>query len=95
MEFLYEDNEIKLQDEDNEMIGEVAFKENEDGNITITHTYVKPNRRGEGLAEKLVEEVVARAEEENKKIFKKRGCSYAVSLFEEKHEKYDHITIIK
>ncbi len=92
MDYLHEENEITLQDKE-EQIGVLTFKEQGDHRWVITHTYVDPEHRGRGLAETLVEELVRRAEDENKEIIKNRGCPYVIDLFERKSEKYDHMTV--
>lgn len=48
---------------------------NEDDFITIDHTYVSENLRGQGIASMLVDKVVDYAKEKNKKIIP--ICSYA------------------
>lgn len=93
MNILYEDTKVKLQDEKDKTIGQLTFEEQADNKLIITHTYVNQNYRGEGLAEKLVEALVEKAEKDKKKIIKNEGCSYVVYLFEEKSEKYHHITV--
>lgn len=92
MEYLHEENEIQLKDED-EQIGEITFEERGNNRWVITHTYIDPEYRGQGLAETLVEELVERAKDENKEIIKNQGCPYVIDLFQKKPEKYDHITV--
>lgn len=52
-----------------------------DGNVlTVTHTVVEPEYGGQGLARKLMDEVVAFAREQGYKIVP--VCSYVVHAFE-------------
>ncbi|MDD3392752.1 MAG: GNAT family N-acetyltransferase [Bacilli bacterium] len=50
----------------------------EDENITITHTYVRNNLRGQGIAKQLLNKTVNYARKKNKKIVPL--CSYAIKI---------------
>ncbi|MEA4811126.1 MAG: GNAT family N-acetyltransferase [Anaerolineaceae bacterium] len=51
---------------------------------SIDHTYINPKKRGQGIAEGLVQTVVSAAKEAEVKL--KPVCSYAVKAFQEKPE---------
>lgn len=63
---------------DGEALARVCFSE-EKGEILILSTFVDPRLRGQGVAGKLMEDILSLAEEEGLKI--KSQCSYATSYF--------------
>ena len=72
---------FELMDEQNKAVGELTFILKEEQMI-INHTGVNPDLRGQGLAEKLVLEVVDYARKNKLKIIP--FCSY-VSVYVGKH----------
>lgn len=60
-------------------IGEATYLES-DNTWTIDHTFVDKNYGGQGIAAKLIDEVVKNARIEKAKIIPQ--CSYAVKKFE-------------
>ena len=60
-------------------VGECDFLENQDY-WNITHTEVKGNYQGQGIARKLVECIIENAKKENKKLVAE--CSYAKKILE-------------
>ena len=73
------DNRIYMNDENGKMIAEVTFPNLDDNTIVIDHTFVDDSIRGQGIAAKLMLEVIDYAKSNNKKI--KATCSYAVKWF--------------
>ncbi len=70
--------EIKAYDEANALyMGYVSYTLDDD-KLLLEHTVVNPEYRGQGVAEKLVEECVALCRREGWKIVP--ICSYAVKL---------------
>ncbi len=65
----------------------ITFKQTGDNQLTVDHTYVSDELRGEGVAGELVEKVVTYAREEGKKIIPE--CSYAKSKIEKTPEYHD------
>ena len=61
----------------NKQIGECDFEETND-TWNITHTEVSVDYQGQGIAKKLVENVIQNAKKLNKKI--EATCSYAQKL---------------
>lgn len=59
---------------------ELTFKQTDNHHITVDHTFVADELRGEGVAGKLVEQVVNYAREEGKTIIPE--CSYAKKKIE-------------
>lgn len=73
--------------EDDKIIGLCEYKI-KDGTIDIYHTEVDKAYGGRGIANKLLDEVVNLARNENKKIFP--TCSYVTKKFNE-DEKYEDV----
>ena len=53
MEFIYEAERIYVKDENGRMAAEVTFHQRSDRAMSIDHTYVSPELRGQGAADKL------------------------------------------
>lgn len=78
-ELIHENNSIILVDEDEMTIGSLTYKIEEDL-IHANTTNVDKEHSGKGYAKKLVDELVEKARNENKKIV--ANCSYIQRLFE-------------
>lgn len=85
MEFIHNSNAISVYNENGETIAIVAFPQNEDGNVVVNRTFVGQSLRGQGIAGKLMEELVKNLEKTNRKAVP--TCSYAVTWFE-KHPQH-------
>ena len=85
LNFIHEENRIYLKNDEDHMTAEVTFPPVDDHLVCIDHTYVDPSLRGQGIAEKLMEEAVIKLRSENKKV--KPTCSYAAKWFD-KHKEY-------
>lgn len=84
MEIHREENEDKgsfFIEENNEKIALMTYKKSGAGKITIDHTEVDVNFRGEGFGKDLIAEAVKFARENNLKIA--ATCPYAKKVFEE------------
>lgn len=66
----------------------ISFEDGKDNEIVVTHTVVSKELRGQGIAGKLVEEIINFARSENRKIIP--ICSYVVDYFQ-KHEEYEDL----
>ena len=58
------------------------------GRVTFVHTFVPPERRGQGVAEQLVRAALAWARSENLKVVPQ--CSY-VARFIESHQEFNDL----
>lgn len=79
MDIIRSDNKISFL-EANKEVAYVYFKKTKESVISITHTYVSDDKRGLGLASKLMEEVINYVKESNLLIIPL--CSYAVKYFD-------------
>lgn len=78
-----------MKDESGEKIAEVTFPEQIDNSQVwdVNHTWVHPDKRGEGLASQLVEAVDELARAEDKKLI--ATCPYVISWYKRHEEKSD------
>ena len=79
MMFKQEPGRFYINEESGKMIAEITYKYIGEY-IAATHTFVDPVLRGQGIAQKLVDEVVRRSRSEGKKI--DPVCPYVKNLFE-------------
>jgi len=79
MELMRKEERIIALDEFKEEMGFISWRVLEDGVLQANHTYVNPKFRGRGIAQYLLNDLVAYARENNKKIF--ATCSYVVKVF--------------
>lgn len=75
---IYQDKIVYL-DDNNSIVAEIDFPKTGVNEITITHTFVDSSLRGQGIAKKLVEEVISIARKEKYNI--RATCSYAMRYF--------------
>ncbi|MBP1045151.1 N-acetyltransferase [Enterococcus sp. BWM-S5] len=84
MEIKEENERFVLFNDNNEEIGEMTWSNAGEEMMIIDHTFVDPQYRGQGLAEKLVLNGVEKARKENKKIIPL--CPFAKKEFDTKSE---------
>lgn len=84
-----EGNGYVHRNEDGRMVAEITFHPKENGVIVADHTYVDPELRGQGVAEKLLDHLVSEAEANGQKI--EALCSYVAQRFETEPDKFDYI----
>ncbi|ETI70537.1 GNAT family N-acetyltransferase [Neobacillus vireti] len=89
MDFKKESNRFYKQDETGKLLAEVIYEPNGEQQVLLTHTFVDSSLRGQGVAEQLVDCVVAEMKAEGKKIVP--VCSFAVALFKRKPDKYKDV----
>jgi predicted GNAT family acetyltransferase len=77
--FKHETGRFYMENENGQMIAEINYQYVENY-IAATHTFVDPVLRGQGIAQKLVDAVVAVARNEGKKI--DPVCPYILKLFQ-------------
>jgi predicted GNAT family acetyltransferase len=88
MEFVHNQNQIAVYTPDYLVIAEVTFPDIDENTVNVNHTYVDDVLRGQGIAGKLMEELVAELRQSNKKAV--LTCPYAIKWFE-KHPEYQDI----
>ena len=79
MKIKQQENLFYIEDTDGTKAGEITLVPDGEEKIIIDHTFVSPEHRGQGLANKLVKEVVQYARENDKKIVP--ACSFAQTEF--------------
>ena len=80
MEFVHNKNQIAVYTPDYVVIAEVLFPAVDENTVNVTHTYVDDVLRGQGVAGKLMDELVLDLRETNRKAV--LTCSYAIKWFE-------------
>ncbi|SHO51968.1 GNAT family N-acetyltransferase [Anaerocolumna xylanovorans] len=90
MEFKHETNRIYLADGTGKTIAEVTFPDINQNSVEINHTFVDDSLRGQGVAGKLMEELVKRLRAEGKTAV--LTCSYAIGWFEKNKGNEDLIS---
>ncbi len=82
-----ETEKIFYIEEEGKTIAELTYVYGGEGKIAINHTFVEPEYRGKGLAEKVMLEAIKYSKEQNYKIIP--VCSFAVTFFKRHEEYYD------
>ncbi|HIY92113.1 GNAT family N-acetyltransferase [Companilactobacillus sp. HBUAS56275] len=83
MELNHEDGRFYLED-NGKTVGELTYSKVEDNVISLDHTYVDENYRGQGLAAKLLNATVDYSDLKGLKIVP--VCEYAKAAFEKRPE---------
>jgi predicted GNAT family acetyltransferase len=81
MDFIYEENKISSRDETGKTLAEVTFPSINDTLVNIDHTYVSPDLRGLGVADKLLTALAEKLRAEGRMAYP--SCPYAVKWFGE------------
>lgn len=89
MAFTHEEGQITKYVDD-EAVGYIKYREIEDHTLDAYSTFVDESQRGQGLARQLVDELVEKAKQEDKKI--KPTCPYVEDLFEKEPDTYKEIS---
>ena len=92
-EFTKEGTAFVLHNEKGKKVAEIHYEETDKGYVIADHTVVDDRLRGQGIAEQLLDRLVAEMEKENKTIY--ATCSFVIWKFQENPEKYDHINYDK
>lgn len=85
MEFNHSENRIALINENGDILAEVTFPDIDKNTVNVNHTFVDDSLRGQGIAGKLMEELVIDLRNSGRKAV--LSCSYAQSWFN-KHPEY-------
>lgn len=85
---------FQYHEENGQLLAEITYSQTDDENVVLAdHTFVSPVLRGQGVAGKLLDHLVAEMKKEGKKI--RAQCSYVVAKFEREPNKYDFINADK
>jgi uncharacterized protein len=85
-------NKFYIGEDENQPLAEIHYAESDNGSFVVDHTYVSEELRGQGVGEKLVEQMVQFAREEQKKVIPQ--CTYAKKQFD-RHEEYQDVLMQK
>jgi len=86
MDWKYEKGRIFYNDEKGELMAEATYVDLGNKIIDIDHVYVNPVLRGQGVAEKVMKEVVCFLKKEGIKA--NATCSYANSWLKKNRDEY-------
>ena len=90
MNFIHDKNEITLRNELNEIVAYVKFPEVTNGIVNVTTTFVSETLQGQGIAGKLMEELVKDLKETNRKAIP--TCTYTRNWFT-KHTEFENLIV--
>lgn len=90
MDFIHDKNEITLRNEQNEIVAYVKFPEVTDDIVNVTTTYVSESLQGQGIAGKLMNELVINLTKTNRKVIP--TCTYARNWFS-KHPEFKNLIV--
>ncbi len=88
MDFKHNENQIALYSETGDLLAEITFPYVDENTVDVNHTFVDTSLRGQGIAGKLMQELVEELEKRGLKAMP--TCSYAQGWFE-KHGEYGHL----
>ncbi|WP_294833844.1 GNAT family N-acetyltransferase [uncultured Gilliamella sp.] len=75
LHYLEDKNRFYVCDENDNQVGEMTFTRIGQNKATINHTYIEPSYRGQGIADKLLDRVVEKLQQEQREIIP--ICSFA------------------
>ena len=87
MTLLNEPGRYWFEDDHKQLIGEIRYHLDNANRFVVTHTYVDPSFRGQGIANKLLDQIITVATQEKKYIYP--VCSFAVKVLQ--HGQYEHL----
>ena len=88
MDFKHNENQIALYSETGDLLAEITFPYVDENTVDVNHTFVDTSLRGQGIAGKLMQELVEDLDKRGLKAVP--TCSYAQGWFEE-HGEYGHL----
>lgn len=88
MNFIHNKNQIALFSDSGELVAEITFPNLDADTVDINHTFVDSSLRGQGIAGKLMNELITDLKENNLKAV--ATCSYAQAWFD-KHPEYQNL----
>lgn len=88
MDFKHNENQIALYSETGDLLAEITFPYVDENTVDVNHTFVDASLRGQGIAGKLMQELVDELEKRRLKAVP--TCSYAQGWFE-KHGEYGYL----
>jgi hypothetical protein len=83
----HENNRFWIADPQSQLIGEITYHLDQEQRYVITHTFVNPSYRGQGIANQLLDQVIQLATTEKRYIYP--ICSFAVKVLQ--NVRYQHL----
>jgi uncharacterized protein len=83
----HESNRYWMEDAQHQLIGEIRYHVDQEGRYVVTHTFVDPTYRGQGLANQLLAQIIDAATKEKRYVYP--ICSFAVKVLQ--NQKYQHL----
>ncbi|MBM3909849.1 MAG: N-acetyltransferase [Firmicutes bacterium] len=80
----HQPNRFWMEDHQHQLIGEIEYHLDQAKRYVVTHTFVNPSYRGQGLANQLLDQIITLARKEKKYIYP--ICSFAVKVLQ--HPQY-------
>ena len=90
MKFVHEENKIVLLNDDKIVCAGVEFPIVKEGIVNVTTTYVNDEMQGQGIAGKLMKELVVNLTKTNRRAIP--TCTYTRNWFA-KHPEYDELLV--
>ncbi|WP_057786076.1 GNAT family N-acetyltransferase [Weissella minor] len=88
-QFVHEPGRLFLENDAHQVVGEILYTEHVDTKVwDVTHTFVDPDFRGQGIAAQLLDALAELARQENVKL--KPLCVYVKTAFM-RESKYDDV----
>lgn len=92
LDFFYEDQRVYVLDDFLMLSAEVLYPKIDETSVNITHVYVAPNLRGQGVASDIMLEAYNTIKKKHLKVVP--TCPYAVVWFK-RHPQYQDILVNK
>lgn len=89
MDFKHNENQIALYSDDGVLIAEITFPYIDEHTVDINHTFVDSSLRGQGIAGRLMTELISDLKKRNLKAVP--TCSYAKAWFEKHPDFCDYL----
>ncbi|MEY3432057.1 MAG: hypothetical protein RIS53_955 [Bacillota bacterium] len=77
---LHQPQRFWMEDQHHQLIGEIEYHLDAQKRYVVTHTFVNPAYRGQGLANQLLDQIIALARKEKRYIYPL--CSFAVKVLQ-------------
>ena len=87
MTLLSEHGRYWFEDNKKQLIGEITYHRDRDDRFVVTHTFVDPAYRGQGIGNQLLDQIIQQATKEKKYIYP--VCPFVVKVLQ--NPRYEHL----